>query len=162
MISRQDHAIRADDGPVHDPAASGSADQPSSTAAKLGRPPDSIHDGSRARQHDAGLVDVTTDSARRTGIDISELRGSVRLNPVDSSLLSEEVVGHAGLARVLQDFVQHWHHELGAYAAHLDDAGQQLELTASDYRATDDDAADTLSALDPDSRPLAEHVRDQT
>jgi hypothetical protein len=161
MVSRQDHTIRADHSPDHDPAANGHPDQPTS-AADLAQPPGNVRGGPTTPQQDPDRLEVTTDNVRRTGAEISNLRGSVRLNPVDTSNVTTDVVGHAGLTHALQDFIEYWHNELGTYAAHLDDTGQQLELSASHYRATDDAAADTLSALDPDSsRPAAEQ-RDRT
>jgi hypothetical protein len=143
MVSRQDHIMRADSGSRGDPPADVQPAQPRSRSAGLVQPQPGT---SRSLDHS----DVGTDSLRRTGVEISDLHGSVLLNPVDPSILSEEVVGHAGLARALQDFVTYWHDELGGYAAHLDSTGQQLGQTEARYRATDEDAAETLSTVDSD------------
>lgn len=160
MVSRHDHAIKNDRGPDDDPTAGGQADQPSASSADLVQPLAHARSGPRTPQQDPERFDAIADSLRRTGAEISDLRNSVLLNPVDTSSLSEDVVGHAGLARALQDFIEYWHNELGVYAVHLDDTGQQLGHVASRYRATDEDATTTLSALDSDSSRAAEEARD--
>lgn len=155
MVSRQDHVIRVDSGSDQDSSARVQRAQPVTRSAELSQP--------QAETLESGEgIDVGTDSLRRTGAEISDLHGLVLLNPVDPSILSEDVVGHAGLARALQDFVARWHDELGGYAAHLDETGRQLGRAESQYRATDEDSAETLSTMDPGSDQPASDGRNRT
>ncbi len=151
MASRHDQQARVDESLNQQATESSDADQPSPPHTNSSRPPlrDSVASVSLPPSSDD--LDVTTSSVRRTGAAISDLRGLVALNSVDSTLLTDKVVGHPGLARALNDFVDYWHDQLGAYAAHLEDTGQQLEATESNYQSTDETAADTLSGLGPDA-----------
>lgn len=105
--------------------------------------------------HAAGSVVADPDSLDRVGGAIGDLGSAREIAPLDSSLLSDKVVGHAGLASALREFAEVWQQRLREVAGHTTAIGADLRQTARLYRDTDDSAAQDFADLDPDRRPGA-------
>jgi hypothetical protein len=130
----------------------------SATAGQVGA---TRHLVTGAAAPDSGAVNVGTDTTRRIGASISDLGASVAVRSVDRTLLTEDNVGDAGLARALNEFVTCWHDQLGEYAAHLEDIGQAVTQAGARYQAADDAVADDLSRLDSLETPISTNGSDR-
>jgi hypothetical protein len=87
----------------------------------------------------------------RAGLAISELDSIAGLVPLDPELLQDDVVGHAGLAQALREFVDLWEQRLSELGKHTTAIGLDLRQAGRSYQDTDDAAAHELADLDPSS-----------
>jgi hypothetical protein len=147
MVCCEDHIISADWGPRRDPAASGQLNQLRTPAADLAWPPADACGQAVMSPDDLDRIDVATGSVLHTRIEADDLRGSMLLNRVDPSILSEDVVLHVGHAQAPRDFLAHRRDGLVEHAAHLDETGQQIGQTEPQYRAAAEGTAGTLPAV---------------
>jgi hypothetical protein len=69
---------------------------------------------------------------------------------IDPSLLTDDIVGHAGLAQALRDFVDTFDQRALDFRAHAAKLGDTAQQAGADYRTTDHDAADQLRRLESD------------
>jgi hypothetical protein len=67
------------------------------------------------------------------------------LPSLDGSLLSDDVVGHAGLAQALRDYTKQWSADMQQLRSHLDAAGEQTRRASLNYQQVDQAAADHLA-----------------
>ena len=100
----------------------------------------------------AGAVVTVPDALERAGADLNTQPTSLSVARIDGGLLTEDVIGHAGLAHALQEFVDVWEQRLGEFGEHLDTMGDALRRAGRRYRGTDDTAATTIARLSPDHR----------
>lgn len=104
-----------------------------------------------ASSTDAVVADP--DALDRVGSTLSELGSVVPVAPLDPALLSDEVIGHAGLAQALRDFADLWQQRLGELGDHTAAIGADLRQAGCHYRDTDNSAAQELANLDPRRPP---------
>lgn len=97
----------------------------------------------------AGAVVADPDALDRVGSALSELGSVGQVAPLDPSLLSDEVIGHAGLAQALRDFADLWQQRLDELGDHTASIGADLRQAGRHYRDTDISAAQELADLDP-------------
>jgi hypothetical protein len=97
----------------------------------------------------------------RTGAAISDLRSSITVGAVDPTLLEDEVIGHAGLARALREFAAQWDQRLGEFGEHLDALGETVRQAGRGYGDTDTSSAQRLAGLGTDLGSMggADHGR---
>lgn len=100
-----------------------------------------------------GVVVADPDVLDRVGSALSELGSVVPMAPLDPSLLSDETIGHAGLAQALRDFADLWQQRLGELGDHTASIGADLRQAGRHYRDTDISAAQELADLDPGRFP---------
>jgi hypothetical protein len=103
----------------------------------------------------AATVIADPDSLDHVGATISNLGAVEPAPPLDPALLTDDVIGHAGLAQALRDFAGLWQQRLREVAERTTSIGTDLCQTARLYRDTDASAAQDFADLDPDRRPGA-------
>jgi hypothetical protein len=81
----------------------------------------------------------------RTGHNFAALAAQLDLPSLDGSLLSTDVVGHAGLAQSLRDYTEQWNTDMQQLRSHLDAAGEQTRRAGLDYQQVDQAIADRLT-----------------
>jgi hypothetical protein len=87
--------------------------------------------------------DALTDGAEQLGR-LPALPGDGRL---DQALLSDDVVGHAGLGHALREFVAVWDQRGQQYREHLSALETALCTASAGYSDTDDSAADEFRRI---------------
>lgn len=101
----------------------------------------------------AGAVVADPDALDRVGSALSELGSALPVAPLDPSLFSDEIIGHAGLAQALRDFADLWQQRLGELGDHTASIGADLRHAGRHYRDTDNSTAQELADLDPGRLP---------
>jgi hypothetical protein len=93
---------------------------------------------------------VSPDDLRQFGMATTGLASTVDPLNIDPSLLTDDIVGHAGLGQALRDFVDTFDQRAGDFRAHVAKLADAAQQAGADYETTDDDAADQLRSLEPD------------
>jgi hypothetical protein len=88
---------------------------------------------------------ATPSTIDRTGRNLAALVVQLDLPSLDDSLLSNDVVGHAGLAQALRDYTEQWNRYMQQLRSHLDAAGEQTRRAGLNYQQVDQAAAGRLT-----------------
>jgi hypothetical protein len=77
---------------------------------------------------------------------------------LDQALLSDDVVGHAGLGQALREFAAAWDQRSQQYSEHLGVLETALRAASAGYSGTDDAAADQFRRIGTGSAQTARQI----
>lgn len=95
---------------------------------------------------DAG-VEVDTVELDQVARRIRDLGSVVSMPPWDRGMVTGDVVGHAGIAAALREFLALWEDRLREFEAHVDQLGAMVHESVDAYHGTDVTTAEHLGAV---------------